>query len=71
MTAAIHAGILTAFEEDRAMITAQQKNLLLDPDFRMAPLTVDGGLGQFRWVVQKMIKEEATARQDGAAATTA
>ncbi len=33
MTREIHAGIVKAFNEDRAMITAQQQNLALDPDF--------------------------------------
>jgi vanillate O-demethylase monooxygenase subunit len=58
VTREIHAGILKAFEEDRAMITAQQQNLSSDPEFTMAPLSVDAALSQFRWVVGRLIKQE-------------
>ncbi|MFC0398990.1 aromatic ring-hydroxylating dioxygenase subunit alpha [Paraburkholderia rhizosphaerae] len=60
VTREIHAGILHAFEEDREMITSQQQNLALDPDFRMAPLSVDAALSQFRRIVEKMIKADST-----------
>lgn len=59
VTADIHAGIVHAFEEDRAMITAQQRNLVLDPSFKMMPLSVDSALSQFRWVIDRMIGQEA------------
>lgn len=58
VTAEIHAGIVHAFEEDREMITAQQRNLALDPDFRMVPLGVDAALNQFRWIVDTLIAQE-------------
>ena len=58
VTGEIHAGIAHAFEEDRAMITSQQENLALDPNFRMVPLSVDAALSQFRWVVEQQIKRE-------------
>jgi len=61
VTAAIHGGILTAFEEDRQMISAQQRNLALDPGFRMMPLAVDGGLQQFRHAIDRLIKAEIAA----------
>lgn len=59
VTTEIHQGILTAFAEDRDMIAAQQKNLELDPSFKMMPLAVDAGLQQFRAVIGKLLKEEA------------
>jgi vanillate O-demethylase monooxygenase subunit len=61
VTAAIHAGIIQAFEEDRVMITAQQQNLALDPSFKMVPLSVDAALSQFRWVIDQLIKKEQVA----------
>ena len=61
VTAEIHAGIEHAFEEDRHMITAQQQNLALDPSFKMAPLSVDAALSQFRWVIDKLIQKERPA----------
>jgi len=59
VTAEIHAGIEHAFEEDRAMITAQQENLARDPTFKMVPLSVDAALSQFRWVVDQCIARES------------
>lgn len=61
VTSEIHAGIVHAFEEDREMITSQQQNLALDPTFKMVPLSVDGALSQFRWVVDQMTKKEQAA----------
>jgi vanillate O-demethylase monooxygenase subunit len=58
VTAEIHAGIVHAFEEDREMITSQQQNIQLDPSFKMVPLGVDAALSQFRWVIDKLIREE-------------
>jgi hypothetical protein len=58
VTREIHQGIVKAFEEDRAMITAQQQNLASDPGFTMAPLSVDAALSQFRWVVARHIEKE-------------
>ena len=61
VTREIHAGIVQAFEEDRAMITAQQRNLLRDPAFRMVPLGVDSALSQFRWIVDRLLALETDA----------
>jgi phenylpropionate dioxygenase-like ring-hydroxylating dioxygenase large terminal subunit len=58
VTEGIYQGLLTAFEEDRVMITAQAQNLAHDPNFKMVPFSVDSALGQFRWVVSKLIKQE-------------
>ena len=59
VTASIHQSVLTAFEEDRAIITAQQRNLALDPDFKMVPFGIDAALSQFRWAVNKRLEVEA------------
>jgi vanillate O-demethylase monooxygenase subunit len=61
VTRGIHEGILTAFEEDRIMITAQQRNLALTPKFHMVALDSDTALAQFRWVVQRLCNDEAAA----------
>jgi hypothetical protein len=58
VTASIHQAVVTAFEEDRAIITAQKKNLDLDPSFKMMPFAMDAALSHFRWVVAKRLEEE-------------
>jgi phenylpropionate dioxygenase-like ring-hydroxylating dioxygenase large terminal subunit len=58
VTQEIQDGVITAFEEDRAMIMAQQKNLLMDENFKMVPFSVDSALSQFRWVVQRLLNED-------------
>jgi vanillate O-demethylase monooxygenase subunit len=58
VTQTIHNGILQAFAEDKEMISAQARNLELDPAFRMMPLAVDAGLQQFRWRIDQMLKAE-------------
>lgn len=64
VTREIHAGVVRAFEEDRAMITGQQQNLALDPAFRMMPFPVDAALSQFRRLIDQLIKKERGARDD-------
>jgi phenylpropionate dioxygenase-like ring-hydroxylating dioxygenase large terminal subunit len=59
VTASIHQSIVKAFDEDRAIITAQQRNLALDPGFKMVPFGMDSALSQFRWVVNQRLEEEA------------
>ncbi len=65
VTAAIHANVEKAFEEDSAMIHAQDAMLKLDPDFRMVPIAADAALTQYRRLVAKLAAAEAEA---GAAA---
>ncbi len=64
VTASIHQSVVTAFDEDRAMIMAQQRQLALDPDFRMVPLGIDAALSQFRWTVKRMAEEEQKRTQE-------
>jgi vanillate O-demethylase monooxygenase subunit len=59
VTASIHQAVVTAFDEDRDIITAQQNSLVLAPDFKMVPFAMDAALSQFRWVVQQRLKQEA------------
>lgn len=61
VTAAIHAGVVHAFEEDKEMITRQHRNLELDPGFKMVPLGIDAALSQFRWLVDRQISAEQQA----------
>jgi len=59
VTRSIHESVVRAFEEDRQMITAQQRSLALAPDFRMVPLGIDAALNQFRWIVAQRLEQEA------------
>ena len=60
VTRSIMQNIAIAFEEDRGIITAQAKNLALDPGFQMLPMAADLGLAQFRRVVQKLLELESS-----------
>lgn len=65
VTASIHQSVITAFDEDRAIVQAQQRNVALDPDFKMVSLGIDSALSQFRWLVTRAIEAEAKhARAD-------
>ncbi|MCY1516166.1 Toluene-4-sulfonate monooxygenase system iron-sulfur subunit TsaM1 [compost metagenome] len=48
-----------AFEEDRVMIEAQQRVLNQMPDADMVPTSSDQALGQFRWIIDRLIKLES------------
>jgi phenylpropionate dioxygenase-like ring-hydroxylating dioxygenase large terminal subunit len=62
ITATIFRGLLAAFEEDRAIITAQYRNLLLKPDAPMLPMAMDLALVQFRRLVEAELAREAGRR---------
>ncbi|WP_042881996.1 aromatic ring-hydroxylating dioxygenase subunit alpha [Cupriavidus necator] len=62
VTRSIHQSVVAAFDEDRDIITAQQRSLALAPDFRMIPFSIDAALSQFRWVVARRLEEEAAQR---------
>lgn len=68
ITDAIHASVLVAFEEDRAMVVAQARNLRRDPAFKMLPLSVDSALSHYRWLLAQLSEREA---QQGHTASTA
>ena len=55
----IFRGLLTAFEEDRDTITAQCRNIALDPSAPMLPLAMDSALTQFRRLLAAEMASEA------------
>jgi vanillate O-demethylase monooxygenase subunit len=61
VTESVHQSVVVAFEEDRTMIRAQARSLELKPDFDMIPIKADNALGRFRFLVDKMIRDEAQA----------
>jgi phenylpropionate dioxygenase-like ring-hydroxylating dioxygenase large terminal subunit len=61
-TDAIHQVLVTAFEEDRRMISGQSRMLAFDPDFPMLPIGADAALGQYRWALERLIKRELEER---------
>ena len=61
VTQSIHDSVVTAFEEDRAMITAQARNLERRPGFKMHGIRADEALTRFRNIVRRMLKAEESA----------
>lgn len=61
VTETIHRFLVTAFEEDRDMITAQYRNILQSPDARMVPLAMDSALARFRRLLQREVERERGA----------
>lgn len=55
----IYQSLLSAFDEDRNMITAQYGNLLRQPQAAMLPLPMDGALVQFRRLLARQVQAEA------------
>jgi vanillate O-demethylase monooxygenase subunit len=47
-----------AFHEDRDMITAQARNIALDPHTPMVPLAMDSALTQFRRLIAQAVDAE-------------
>lgn len=58
MTEKIFEGVLEAFEEDRRIIEAQQKNLGMVANRPMIPIAADAGLNQARWLIDRALKAE-------------
>jgi vanillate O-demethylase monooxygenase subunit len=56
----IYDSLVLAFNEDRAMITAQARNIELNPDLSMLPLGIDSALTQFRRLVAQAIEADRT-----------
>lgn len=55
----IHNSIVTAFNEDRDIITAQFQNMMRSPGPEMVPLHMDSALIQFRNYLQEEVDREA------------
>jgi vanillate O-demethylase monooxygenase subunit len=64
-TQRIYQGLLTAFHEDREMISAQWRNLALPTDRPMLPLAMDAALVLFRRTLQAAAGAEAAATVGG------
>ncbi|WP_390345673.1 Rieske 2Fe-2S domain-containing protein [Variovorax boronicumulans] len=71
VTHSIHQAVVDAFDEDRDIITAQQKSLALAPDFKMMAFGIDAALNQFRWMVSRRLEEEALEEAAARPAATA
>ena len=59
VTASIHESVVAAFKEDREIVTAQARNLALRPDFKLVAIRADQALMQYRWLVDRMLEQEA------------
>jgi phenylpropionate dioxygenase-like ring-hydroxylating dioxygenase large terminal subunit len=57
----IYDALVVAFHEDREMITAQARNIALNPQAPMVPLAMDAALAQFRRLVTQAIAAERTS----------
>jgi phenylpropionate dioxygenase-like ring-hydroxylating dioxygenase large terminal subunit len=58
ITQSIYESLLTAFEEDRRMITAQARNIATNPEVPMLPLAMDAALVQYRRIVERAVEVE-------------
>jgi vanillate O-demethylase monooxygenase subunit len=67
LTEGIYQSLLTAFNEDRDMITAQYQNILRRPNAPMLPLAMDSALVRFRQLLERRYQAEREAR-DGCGA---
>jgi vanillate O-demethylase monooxygenase subunit len=61
VTEGIFASLITAFNEDRDMITAQHLNIQRKPEAPMLPLAMDSALIQFRRLLAQRVAAEAAA----------
>jgi hypothetical protein len=60
----IYDALVVAFNEDRDMITAQARNIALDPHTPMVPLAMDSALVQFRRLVTQAIEAECASADE-------
>ena len=58
---ALYKSLLVAFEEDRAMITAQSRAIDADPEAPMLPLAMDAAVMRFRKLVAETVAAEQAA----------
>ena len=65
LTDIIYDSLVAAFDEDRAMITAQVKNLALAPERPLVPLAMDAALVRFRRLVDAALRAERPAEHEG------
>lgn len=60
VTDSIYQSVVTAFEEDRRMIEAQQRIVDTAPEGDMVAIVADAALMQFRSILQRMMHDERT-----------
>ncbi len=58
LTEAIYQSLRVAFDEDRAMIGAQHRNIQRRPDAPMVPLAIDSALLLFRRLLAQRVAQE-------------
>jgi vanillate O-demethylase monooxygenase subunit len=58
LTEGIYQSLVLAFEEDRAMITAQHQTMQYGKARPMVPLPIDGALAQFRRLLAQRVEAE-------------
>jgi vanillate O-demethylase monooxygenase subunit len=58
VTEGIYQSLVTAFNEDRDMITAQYRSIRRDPGAPMLPLAIDGALVRYRRLLEEAIAAE-------------
>ena len=58
VTQSIYDSLITAFNEDRDMITAQHRNIQNSPEATMLPLAMDAALVQFRRLLAERVQDE-------------
>ncbi len=61
VTESIFNSLVVAFNEDRDMISAQHRNIALNPDVPMMPLAMDAALVQFRRLLAGRVHAERAA----------
>lgn len=59
---------LKAFNEDRTMIEAQQRNINLAPSAKMLTIAIDSGVSQFRRMMDELLEAESSTASSSAAA---
>ena len=69
LTATIREGQGRIFGEDLAILEAQQKNLLLNPQRKLLNLNIDAGGVQSRRVLDRYIAQERASADRPAAST--
>lgn len=69
VTDSIFNSLITAFNEDRDMITAQHRSIERNPLAPMLPLGMDAALTQFRRLLAQRVEIEASAAQPDRALT--
>ena len=58
VTESIYQSLVSAFNEDRDMISAQHRNIALNPQLPMLPLAMDSALIQFRRALEAQVQAE-------------